>query len=115
MTSSQPALAVAKPQNESPSLALLVRSQQATEEPSGSVRGPVLAGLIIVLGLLGGSTAWALLAPLNSAVIAHRPSVLNHVDKVLILQNGRTAFLGPRAEAFAGFARLVAAPTLSAG
>lgn len=42
-------------------------------------------------------------------VIAHRPSVLNHVDKVLILQNGRTAFLGPRAEAFARFARPVAA------
>jgi PrtD family type I secretion system ABC transporter len=48
-------------------------------------------------------------------VIAHRPSVLNHVDKVLILQNGRTAFLGPRAEAFARFARPVAAPALSAG
>ena len=48
-------------------------------------------------------------------VIAHRPSVLNHVDKVLILQNGRPAFLGPRAEAFARFARPVAAPALSAG
>jgi ABC-type protease/lipase transport system fused ATPase/permease subunit len=48
-------------------------------------------------------------------VIAHRPSILNHVDKVLILQNGRTAFLGPRAEAFARFARPVAAPALSTG
>ena len=70
MAPRQPAPAVSKPQNEAPSLPLSVRSQQAADEPSGSVRGPVLAGLIIVLGLLGGSTAWALLAPLNSAVIA---------------------------------------------
>lgn len=70
MTPSQPVLAVATPQTEASALALSMPPQQPAEGPSGSVRGPVLAGLIIVLGLLGGSTAWALLAPLNSAVIA---------------------------------------------
>lgn len=70
MTPSQPTFAVAKQQTEASPLALSVPSQPSAEEPSGSVRGPVLAGLIIVLGLLGGSAAWALLAPLNSAVIA---------------------------------------------
>jgi HlyD family type I secretion membrane fusion protein len=70
MTSSQPPLAVAKQQTEASSLALSLRSEPSAEETSGSVRGPVLAGLVIVIGLLGGSAAWALLAPLNSAVVA---------------------------------------------
>ena len=38
-------------------------------------------------------------------VISHRPSLLNHVDKVMVLQNGQVAFFGPRQEAFARFAR----------
>lgn len=66
---SSPAIALPTKQGE---LARLVARpvDVPMNELSGSVRGPVMAGLIIVLGLLGGSTAWALLAPLNSAVIA---------------------------------------------
>lgn len=46
----------------------------------------------------------------TAIIIAHKPSILNHVDKIMILQAGRVAFLGPRAEAFARFARPVATP-----
>ena len=70
MTSIQSTHAVASQQTTAASLALSPKETLSADELSGSVRGPVLAGLIIVLGLLGGSGAWALLAPLNSAVIA---------------------------------------------
>lgn len=43
----------------------------------------------------------------TAIIIAHKPSILSHVDKILILQNGQVAFLGPRAEAFARFTRPV--------
>ena len=46
----------------------------------------------------------------TAIIIAHKPSILNHVDKIMILQAGQVAFLGPRAEAFARFARPVATP-----
>ncbi len=46
----------------------------------------------------------------TAIIIAHKPSILNHVDKIMILQAGQVAFLGPRAEAFARFARPVASP-----
>lgn len=46
----------------------------------------------------------------TAIIIAHKPSILNHVDKIMILQAGQVAFLGPRAEAFARFARSVATP-----
>ena len=45
----------------------------------------------------------------TAIIITHKPSILNHVDKILILQGGVVAFLGPRAEAFARFARPFAA------
>lgn len=41
-------------------------------------------------------------------VIAHRPSILSHVDRIMVMQAGQVAFLGSRAEAFARFARPVA-------
>jgi PrtD family type I secretion system ABC transporter len=41
----------------------------------------------------------------TAIIIAHKPSILHHVDKILIMQAGQVAFLGPRAEAFARFAR----------
>jgi len=44
----------------------------------------------------------------TAVIIAHKPSILSHVDKIMILQGGQVVFLGPRAEAFARFARPVA-------
>ncbi|MBS7793013.1 type I secretion system permease/ATPase [Roseococcus sp. SDR] len=49
----------------------------------------------------------------TTLVIAHRPSILQYVDKIMILQAGQVVFLGPRAEAFARFARPVVAPTVA--
>lgn len=46
----------------------------------------------------------------TAVIIAHKPSILNYVDKIMIMQQGQVAFLGPRAEAFARFARPTAAP-----
>ncbi len=34
-------------------------------------------------------------------VIAHRPSVLRHVDKLLVLRDGQVHMMGPRDEVFA--------------
>jgi len=48
-----------------------------------------------------------------AVVISHRPGVLNHVDKVLILQNGQSVFFGTRQEAFARFARPVPAQAVN--
>ncbi len=39
-------------------------------------------------------------------VISHRPSTLNYVDKVLVLQAGQVAFFGTRQEALARFTRV---------
>lgn len=44
----------------------------------------------------------------TAIIITHKPSILNYVDKIMILQGGQAAFIGPRAEAFARFARPVA-------
>jgi PrtD family type I secretion system ABC transporter len=44
----------------------------------------------------------------TAIIITHKPSILNYVDKIIILQGGQAAFLGPRTEAFARFARPVA-------
>lgn len=44
----------------------------------------------------------------TAIIIAHKPSILSHVDKIMILQGGQVVFLGPRTEAFARFARPVA-------
>ena len=44
-------------------------------------------------------------------VIAHRPSILSHVDRIMVMHAGQIAFLGSRAEAFARFARPVASPS----
>lgn len=49
----------------------------------------------------------------TALIITHRPSVLNHVDKVLVMKAGQVTFFGSRAEAFAKFARPVAAPEAS--
>ena len=49
----------------------------------------------------------------TAVIIAHKPSILHHVDKIMVMQQGQVAFLGPRAEAFARFARPVAAPALA--
>jgi len=47
----------------------------------------------------------------TAIIITHKPSILNYVDKIMILQAGQAAFIGPRAEAFARFARPVATGT----
>ena len=47
----------------------------------------------------------------TAIIITHKPSILNYVDKIMILQGGQAAFIGPRAEAFARFARPVATGT----
>ena len=49
----------------------------------------------------------------TAVIITHKPSILGHVDKIMVMQQGQVAFLGPRAEAFARFARPVAAPALT--
>ena len=45
-------------------------------------------------------------------VIAHRPSILRHVDKILVLHNGRVEEFGPRDEVVPQFVR--AEPTTGA-
>lgn len=47
----------------------------------------------------------------TAVIITHKPSILNHVDKIMILKDGQVAFIGPRAEAFARFSRPVATAT----
>jgi ABC-type protease/lipase transport system fused ATPase/permease subunit len=47
----------------------------------------------------------------TAVIITHKPSILNHVDKIMILKEGQVAFIGPRAEAFARFSRPVATTT----
>ena len=49
----------------------------------------------------------------TAVIITHKPSILGNVDKIMVMQQGQVVFLGPRAEAFARFARPVAAPALT--
>ena len=51
------------------------------------------------------------------AVIAHRPNVLRHVDKILVMRNGKMQMFGPREEVLArvtGPQRSTAVPVVAA-
>lgn len=110
-SSPSPAIALAaKP----PALIPPAQPGPPADELSASVRGPVLAGLIIVLGLVGGSAAWALLAPLNSAVIATATLVVeSHRRDVQHLEGGivRSLHVRDGAEVQAGDVLITLDPT----
>lgn len=47
------------------------RTEVLDRAPPVRTRGTILAGLVVVFGILGGFVAWAALTPIASAVIAH--------------------------------------------
>jgi PrtD family type I secretion system ABC transporter len=78
------------------------------DEPNSNLDEEGEASLVEAIRLLreGGRTV---------LVIAHRPSVLAHADKVLVLRDGVMAAFGPRAEVLARFTRpMVASKTVTA-
>jgi len=57
-----------------------------------STRGPILAGLFLIFGLLGGATAWAIVTPIASAVVAHGTVVVeSHRRDIQHLDGGLVA------------------------
>ena len=50
----------------------------------------------------------------SAIVIAHRPSILGSVDRILVLRDGQVQLFGPRQEVLSKFVRPVAAPAPAA-
>jgi len=73
------------------------------DEPNSSLDRDGEAALL-------GAIARAKEAGITVVVIAHRPSIVAGVDKMLVLQNGRIAMFGPRAEILAKTTANVVAP-----
>jgi PrtD family type I secretion system ABC transporter len=64
------------------------------DEPNASLEAPGEAALVDVFAALKESGT-------TLVVIAHRPSILRHVDKVLVIRDGSVAAFGPRDEVLA--------------
>ncbi|HEY4941832.1 MAG TPA: type I secretion system permease/ATPase [Rhizomicrobium sp.] len=74
------------------------------DEPNSNLDGPGEDSLLNALGTLKQEGV-------TLVIVAHRPSVLNGVDKMLVLRaNGTVEAFGPRAEVMAQFAKRPAPP-----
>ncbi len=69
------------------------------DEPNANLDGAAEARLVATLGALRERGA-------TVVVITHRPAILRHADRVLVLQAGRIAVLGDRDEVLDKFAKV---------
>ena len=78
------------------------------DEPNSNLDDQGEAALVKAIAQLKADGATVL-------IITHRPSVLNSVDKILVLREGQVEVFGPREQVLAQFARptAVARPTLT--
>jgi HlyD family type I secretion membrane fusion protein len=69
-----------------------IRPEPVEADIPMSTRGPILAGLFLIFGLLGGATAWAIVTPIASAVVAHGTVVVeSHRRDIQHLDGGLVA------------------------
>ncbi len=69
-----------------------IRPEPVEADIPMSTRRPILAGLFLIFGLLGGATAWAIVTPIASAVVAHGTVVVeSHRRDIQHLDGGLVA------------------------
>ncbi len=76
--------------------------------PEKEAKGVIRSGLAVIAVGAAAFLLWGFWAPLSGAIIAHRPSLLRNVDKMLVLNDGAVASFGPRAEVMARVTRQAA-------